>query len=121
MGGRSAAACTHTHTNTHTQAHTHTQTHTRTHKQTHAYTYTHPKPSLDSLDWFASECRRVAGDVLAPTANDRRMVVLRQPVGVVGAITPWNFPFSMITRKVGAGAASACASVCACDSVCASV
>lgn len=63
---------------------------------------------LDSLDWAAFECRRVAGSVLETTARDRRMLVLKQPVGVVGAITPWNFPMSMITRKVAPALAAGC-------------
>lgn len=63
---------------------------------------------LDSIDWSASECRRVTGDVLETTSRDRRMLVLRQPVGVVGAITPWNFPMSMITRKVAPALAAGC-------------
>lgn len=63
---------------------------------------------LDSIDWSASECRRVAGQVLETTSRDRRMLVLRQPVGVVAAITPWNFPMSMITRKVAPALAAGC-------------
>ncbi|PNW80188.1 hypothetical protein CHLRE_08g381702v5 [Chlamydomonas reinhardtii] len=61
-----------------------------------------------SVDWFAGEAVRVAGDVLEPPSRDRRMVVLKQPVGVVGAITPWNFPMSMITRKVAPALAAGC-------------
>jgi len=53
------------------------------------------------VEWFAEECRRVTGDLLETTDRGRRMVVLKQPIGVVAAITPWNFPMSMITRKVG--------------------
>ncbi|WP_298244532.1 aldehyde dehydrogenase family protein, partial [uncultured Bradyrhizobium sp.] len=53
------------------------------------------------LEWFAEEARRVRGEVLTPHMADRRLVVTRQPVGVVGAITPWNFPLAMITRKAG--------------------
>jgi acyl-CoA reductase-like NAD-dependent aldehyde dehydrogenase len=52
------------------------------------------------VEWFAAECRRVTGDVLETVDRGRRMVTLKQPVGVVAAITPWNFPMSMITRKV---------------------
>ncbi len=48
------------------------------------------------MDWFAGEAVRVCGDVLEPPMRDRRLVVLKQPVGVVGAITPWNFPMSMV-------------------------
>ncbi|KAG2452440.1 hypothetical protein HYH02_002683 [Chlamydomonas schloesseri] len=61
-----------------------------------------------SVDWFAGEAVRVAGDVLEPPSRDRRMVVIKQPVGVVGAITPWNFPMSMITRKVAPALAAGC-------------
>jgi succinate-semialdehyde dehydrogenase/glutarate-semialdehyde dehydrogenase len=60
------------------------------------------------LQWFAEEARRVYGDVIPSTARDRRIVVLRQPIGVVAAITPWNFPNAMITRKAGAALAAGC-------------
>jgi succinate-semialdehyde dehydrogenase/glutarate-semialdehyde dehydrogenase len=60
------------------------------------------------VKWFAEEARRVAGETVpAPTA-DRRIVVLRQPVGVAAAITPWNFPNAMITRKVAPALAAGC-------------
>ncbi len=63
------------------------------------------------IDWFAEEGRRSYGDVMpAPTA-DRRIVVLKQPVGVTAAITPWNFPVAMITRKVAPALAAGCTSV----------
>ncbi|GIL52528.1 hypothetical protein Vafri_8371 [Volvox africanus] len=61
-----------------------------------------------SVDWFAGEAVRVCGDVLEPPTRDRRMLVLKQPVGVVGAITPWNFPMAMITRKVAPALAAGC-------------
>ena len=51
------------------------------------------------IDWFAEEGRRVTGDVLMPHQPDKRLVVIKQPIGVYGAITPWNFPAAMITRK----------------------
>lgn len=54
---------------------------------------------------------RVVGEVLQPTAAGRRQLTLRQPVGVVAAITPWNFPFSMITRKVAPALAAGCTAV----------
>jgi acyl-CoA reductase-like NAD-dependent aldehyde dehydrogenase len=57
--------------------------------------------SAASVEWFAAECRRVTGDVLETVDRGKRMITLKQPVGVVAAITPWNFPMSMITRKVG--------------------
>ena len=52
------------------------------------------------VEWFAEEARRVYGDVIPTIGNDRRLVVIKEPVGVCAAITPWNFPSSMITRKV---------------------
>jgi succinate-semialdehyde dehydrogenase/glutarate-semialdehyde dehydrogenase len=59
-------------------------------------------------EWFGEEGRRVYGDLI-PTPNpDRRLFALRQPIGVVGAITPWNFPAAMITRKAGAALAAGC-------------
>ncbi|KAG2501752.1 hypothetical protein HYH03_000252 [Edaphochlamys debaryana] len=61
-----------------------------------------------SVDWFAGEAVRVCGDVLEPPLRDRRLLVLKQPLGVVGAITPWNFPMSMITRKVAPALAAGC-------------
>ncbi|MGE4432343.1 MAG: NAD-dependent succinate-semialdehyde dehydrogenase [Sphingobium sp.] len=60
------------------------------------------------LRWFAEEARRVYGDVIPAHAADKRIVVLKQPVGVVGAITPWNFPSAMITRKIGPALAAGC-------------
>ena len=61
-----------------------------------------------SVEWFAEQARRVEGSVLEPPARDRRMLVLRQPVGVAAAITPWNFPMAMITRKVSPALAAGC-------------
>lgn len=63
------------------------------------------------LEWFAEEARRVYGDVVPPHAAGRRIVVIKQPVGVTSAITPWNFPASMIARKVGPALASGCTSI----------
>ncbi|MGF6933697.1 succinate-semialdehyde dehydrogenase/glutarate-semialdehyde dehydrogenase [Paraburkholderia sp. UCT70] len=63
------------------------------------------------LEWFAEEAKRVDGDVLATPQNDKRLVVIKEPVGVCAAITPWNFPAAMITRKVGPALASGCAIV----------
>ncbi len=59
-------------------------------------------------EWFGEEGRRVYGDVIPSPAGDKRLFALRQPVGVVGAITPWNFPAAMITRKAGAALAAGC-------------
>ncbi len=60
------------------------------------------------FEWFGEEAKRVYGDTIPGPAADRRIMVLKQPVGVVGAITPWNFPAAMITRKVGPGIAAGC-------------
>src|SRR5690606_20081968 len=60
------------------------------------------------IEWFAEEARRIYGDVIPPNTAGRRIVVIKQPVGVVAAITPWNFPNAMITRKVGAALAAGC-------------
>jgi len=64
------------------------------------------------IEWFAEEGKRLYGDVIPPHQGDRRLLVLRQPVGVVAAITPWNFPLAMITRKVGPALAAGCTLVC---------
>jgi succinate-semialdehyde dehydrogenase/glutarate-semialdehyde dehydrogenase len=60
------------------------------------------------VEWFAEEARRVYGDVIPAPSPDRRFVVIRQPVGVVAAITPWNFPIAMITRKCAPALAAGC-------------
>ncbi len=60
------------------------------------------------FEWFGEEAKRAYGDVIPGPAADRRIMVLKQPVGVVGAITPWNFPAAMITRKVGPAIAAGC-------------
>jgi succinate-semialdehyde dehydrogenase/glutarate-semialdehyde dehydrogenase len=60
------------------------------------------------FEWFAEEARRVYGEVIPTFATDRRVMALRQPIGVTAAITPWNFPAAMITRKVGAALAAGC-------------
>uniref|UniRef100_A0A7M4E7Z6 Succinate-semialdehyde dehydrogenase n=1 Tax=Crocodylus porosus TaxID=8502 RepID=A0A7M4E7Z6_CROPO len=64
--------------------------------------------SASFLEWFAEEARRVYGDIIPPAAKGRRILVLKQPVGVATIITPWNFPSAMITRKVGAALAAGC-------------
>ena len=63
------------------------------------------------IDWFAEEGRRITGDILQPHMTDKRLMVLKQPIGVVAAITPWNFPNAMITRKVAPAIAAGCAVV----------
>ncbi|HVG26009.1 MAG TPA: NAD-dependent succinate-semialdehyde dehydrogenase [Acidobacteriaceae bacterium] len=60
------------------------------------------------IQWFAEEARRVYGDTIPANTRSRRLIVLKQPVGVVAAITPWNFPNAMITRKAGAALAAGC-------------
>ncbi|CAN7547935.1 NAD-dependent succinate-semialdehyde dehydrogenase [Caballeronia sp. LjRoot31] len=60
------------------------------------------------LEWFAEEGKRVSGDTLPPYANDKRIIVTKEPIGVCAAITPWNFPAAMITRKVGPALAAGC-------------
>ncbi len=64
------------------------------------------------IEWFAEEAKRLYGDVVPGHQSDKRILVLRQPVGVVAAITPWNFPAAMITRKAGPALASGCTLVC---------
>lgn len=60
------------------------------------------------IEWFAEEGKRIYGDTIPAPSNDRRIVVVKEPIGVVGAITPWNFPIAMITRKVGPALAAGC-------------
>ena len=60
------------------------------------------------LEWFAEEARRIRGSVIPAGAADKRLLVLQRPVGVTAAITPWNFPLAMITRKAGAALAAGC-------------
>lgn len=63
------------------------------------------------FEWFAEEAKRVYGDVIPEPAPDRKLIVVKQPVGVVAAVTPWNFPSAMITRKAGAALAAGCTMV----------
>ena len=60
------------------------------------------------LEWFGEEAKRVYGDVIPATVDDKRILVMKQPIGVVAAITPWNFPSAMITRKIGPALAAGC-------------
>ena len=60
------------------------------------------------VEWFAEEAKRIYGDVIPGHQPDKRIVVLKQPVGVVGSITPWNFPNAMIARKVAPALAVGC-------------
>jgi succinate-semialdehyde dehydrogenase / glutarate-semialdehyde dehydrogenase len=64
------------------------------------------------IDWFAEEGKRVYGDVIPTYQADKRLLVLRQPIGVVAAITPWNFPAAMLTRKAAPALAAGCTVVC---------
>jgi succinate-semialdehyde dehydrogenase/glutarate-semialdehyde dehydrogenase len=67
--------------------------------------------SASFLEWFADEGKRVYGDTIPQNAKGRRILVLKEPVGVFAAITPWNFPSAMITRKAGPGWAAGCTGV----------
>jgi succinate-semialdehyde dehydrogenase/glutarate-semialdehyde dehydrogenase len=60
------------------------------------------------LEWFGEEAKRVYGDTIPGHQADKRIVVLKQPIGVVACITPWNFPLAMITRKAGPALAAGC-------------
>lgn len=68
--------------------------------------------SASFIEWFAEEGKRIYGDVVPSHASDKRIVVLKQPIGVVAAITPWNFPSAMIGRKAGPALAAGCTFVC---------
>ena len=60
------------------------------------------------IEWFGEECKRIYGDIIPQHQSDKRILVLKQPIGVVAAITPWNFPSAMITRKAGPAIAAGC-------------
>jgi succinate-semialdehyde dehydrogenase / glutarate-semialdehyde dehydrogenase len=61
--------------------------------------------------WFAEECRRIYGDIVPSPWADRRIMVTKEPIGVIAAITPWNFPSSMLARKLGPALAAGCTAV----------
>ncbi|MFT7475589.1 MAG: succinate-semialdehyde dehydrogenase/glutarate-semialdehyde dehydrogenase [Verrucomicrobiales bacterium] len=63
------------------------------------------------VDWFAEQGKRAYGEIIPTHDNSKRLMVLRQPIGVVAAVTPWNFPMAMITRKIAPAMAAGCASV----------
>src|SRR6202165_4637081 len=63
------------------------------------------------IEWFAEEAKRVYGDTIPSPWNDRRLVVIKEPIGVCAALTPWNFPAAMITRKAGPALAAGCTMV----------
>jgi len=64
------------------------------------------------IEWFAEECKRIYGDTIPHPSNDKRIVVIKQPIGVVACITPWNFPNAMLTRKMAPALAAGCTVVC---------
>lgn len=64
------------------------------------------------IEWFAEEARRIYGDTIPGPSADKRILVVRQPVGVVACITPWNFPNAMLTRKIAPALAAGCTVVC---------
>ena len=64
------------------------------------------------IEWFAEEAKRVYGDMIAPPSMDKRIVVIKQPIGVVACVTPWNLPSAMLTRKIAPALAAGCTVVC---------
>jgi succinate-semialdehyde dehydrogenase/glutarate-semialdehyde dehydrogenase len=68
--------------------------------------------SANFIDWFAEEAKRVYGDTIPAPGSDKRIVVIKQPIGVVACITPWNFPSAMLGRKIAPALAAGCAVVC---------
>jgi succinate-semialdehyde dehydrogenase/glutarate-semialdehyde dehydrogenase len=64
------------------------------------------------IEWFAEEAKRIYGDTIPAPSDDKRVVVIKQPVGVVACITPWNFPNAMLTRKIAPALAAGCSVVC---------
>lgn len=69
------------------------------------------KYAASFIEWFAEEAKRTYGDTIPAPADDKRLFVIKQPVGVCAAITPWNFPAAMITRKAGPALAAGCAMI----------
>ena len=63
------------------------------------------------IEWFAEEAKRVYGEVIPAPSNDRKLLVIKQPIGVTAAITPWNFPIAMITRKAAPALAAGCSMI----------
>ena len=64
------------------------------------------------IEWFAEEAKRIYGDTIPHSTNDKRLLCIKQPVGVVACITPWNFPNAMLTRKIAPALAAGCTVVC---------
>lgn len=60
------------------------------------------------IEWFSEEAKRIYGDVIAPSSHDKRIITIKQPVGVVAAITPWNFPCALLARKLAPALAAGC-------------
>src|SRR5690606_1408873 len=67
--------------------------------------------AADYFIWFAEEAKRIYGETIPHDSNDKRLLVIKQPIGVVGAITPWNVPFGMLARKVAPALAAGCTMV----------
>lgn len=64
--------------------------------------------AIDYLEWYAEEGRRIYGETIPASTTNKRLLVIKQPVGIVAAITPWNFPIAMITRKLAPALAAGC-------------
>ncbi len=64
--------------------------------------------SANSIEWFAEEVKRIYGETIPPHVHEKRLMTIKQPIGVVGAITPWNFPSSIVTRKCAPALAAGC-------------
>ena len=64
------------------------------------------------IEWFAEEAKRIYGDLIPEPTNDRKLFVIKQPIGVVACITPWNFPCAMLARKIAPALAAGCTVVC---------
>ena len=64
------------------------------------------------IEWFSEEAKRIYGDTIPEPSNDKRLICIKQPVGVVACITPWNFPIAMLTRKIAPALAAGCTVVC---------
>jgi succinate-semialdehyde dehydrogenase / glutarate-semialdehyde dehydrogenase len=69
------------------------------------------KYAASFLTWYAEEGKRVYGEIIPPSVQNKRLFVVKQPVGVVAAITPWNFPLAMLTRKLGPALAAGCTGI----------
>lgn len=64
------------------------------------------------IEWFAEQCKRIDGDIIPSPSKDKRIMCIKQPVGVVACVTPWNFPNAMLTRKIAPALAAGCTVVC---------